>query len=123
MRTKCIIFGEALRIRAKKFKCNLPENYSKSTKIAITACKFSKKFRGACPPDPPQLFLFLNQLQISSAEKRKLKKMWKLCPPLLKFFATPLPALVVGKKICSLVLGPPTLEMLPPSLVPWVPHS
>ena len=38
---KCIVFGETLRIRVKKFKGNLPENYSKSTKIAITACKFS----------------------------------------------------------------------------------
>ena len=28
VRTKCIIFGEALRIRIKKFKLNLPEGYS-----------------------------------------------------------------------------------------------
>ena len=38
--------------------------------------------------------------------------------PPLKFFVTPLPALVVGEE--SLVIGfallPPTLEMLPPSL-------
>ena len=44
---KCIIFGEALRIRIKIFKQNLPENYSTSTTIAITACKFSKFFRGS----------------------------------------------------------------------------
>ena len=43
--TKCIIFGEALRIRVKKFKQILPENYTKSTKIAIIAYKFSKSFR------------------------------------------------------------------------------
>ena len=33
-------------MRVKKFNQNLPENYSKSTKIAITACKFSKIFPG-----------------------------------------------------------------------------
>ena len=106
MRTICIIFGEAIRIRVTKFKHNLPENYSKSTKIAITAGKFSKIFRGACPPDPLQLFLFFNQLQISSAEKKKLKKCGNYAP-LLKFLATPLPTLVVGEKIWSLILAPP----------------
>ena len=69
VRTKCNIFGEALRTRVKKFKQNLAEEYAKSTKIAITACKFSKFFRGSMPPDPLEPFLFLNQLQISSAEK------------------------------------------------------
>ena len=54
VRTKCLIFGEALRIRVKNFKQNWPENYSKSTKIAITACKF---FRGSMSPDPPRAFL------------------------------------------------------------------
>ena len=49
VRTKCIIFGEAPRIRVNKFKQNLRENYSKSTKIAITACKFSQFFRGSEP--------------------------------------------------------------------------
>ena len=56
-RTKCIIFGEALRNRVKKFNHKMPENYSKSTKIAITACKFSKFFRGSIPPGPPKAFL------------------------------------------------------------------
>ena len=51
------IFGETLRIRFKNFKQNLPENYSKCTKIAITASKFSK-FSGGMPPDPPRIFLF-----------------------------------------------------------------
>ena len=63
------LFGEAFRFRVKNIKHNLPENYSKYTKIVITACKFSKIFRGSMPPDPLELFLFLNQLQISSAEK------------------------------------------------------
>ena len=68
--TKCIIFGEALRIRVKQFKQNLPENYSKNTKITITACKFSKIFRGSMPPEPQKPFLYLNQLVIGSAEKQ-----------------------------------------------------
>ena len=76
VRTKCIMFGEALRIRVKKFKQNLAENYSKSTKLAITACKFSG---GACPRTTLEPFLFHNQLQISSAEKIRLKKL-KIMP-------------------------------------------
>ena len=62
VQTKCIIFGEALRSRVKKFKQNLREDYTKSTKIAITACKFSKLFRGSMPSDPLEPFLRLNQL-------------------------------------------------------------
>ena len=85
MRTKCIIFGGTLRIRVKKFIQNLPENYSKSTKIAITACKFSNFFRGSLPPDPLKCFLFLNQLQICST-KNVLEKKWKWCPPSFKIF-------------------------------------
>ena len=57
LRTKCIIFGEALRIRVKILKQTLPENHSKSTKIAIIACKFSKILRGSMPPDPLRAFL------------------------------------------------------------------
>ena len=87
VRTKYIALGEALRIRVKKFKQNLPEHYSKSTKIAIVARKFSKIFGGACPRNP------LQQFQICSSEKNTLETMWKLClSPLLKFLATPLPA-------------------------------
>ena len=78
MRTKCIIFGEALRIRVKKLKQKLRENYSESTKITIAACKFSKIFQGSMPPDPLEPFLCLSQLQISSTEKKHLKKVWKL---------------------------------------------
>ena len=76
-RTKCITFGEALGIRVKKFKQNLPENYSKSTKIASTLQykNFLIFFSEEHAPVP------LNQLQICSAEKKiDLKKMWKLCP-------------------------------------------
>ena len=41
------------QIRVKQFEQNLPENYSKRTKITIRACKFSKIFRGNMLPDPP----------------------------------------------------------------------
>ena len=83
-RTKCIIFGATLKIRGKKFKQNLPENDSKNTKIAIAACKFSKIFRGSMPQTPLEPFLFLNQLQISSAEKNTLEKNVKTMPRPLK---------------------------------------
>ena len=68
----------------------------KLTKIAITTCKCSKFFRGSMPPDPLKPFLFLNQLQISSAKKKiyiyiYLKKCENYAPSLLKFLATPLP--------------------------------
>ena len=46
------IFGEALGIRVKKFKQNLPENYSKSTKITVTARESSKIFGKACLRTP-----------------------------------------------------------------------
>ena len=86
VQTKCIIYGEALRIRVKKFKHNLPENYSTSTKIAITACKLSKIFWGSMPPDPPKFFLSLHQLQINSAEKNTLKKCGNYAPSPFKSF-------------------------------------
>ena len=70
--------GKTLKIRVKNFKQNLPENYDASTKIAITASKFSKIFRVACLRTPLKSFLFLNQLQTSSAEKKSLEKMLKL---------------------------------------------
>ena len=79
------IWREALRIRIKKFRQNLLKNYSKSTKIAITACKFSK-ISGEHAPDPLQLFLFLNQLQICSvAKKIRLKNVEIVAPPPTSF--------------------------------------
>ena len=50
-------FGEAFRIRVKKFKQNFSENYSKGAKIAITSCKFSKSFQGSMPPYRSRTFL------------------------------------------------------------------
>ena len=52
--------GEALTIKVIKFKQNLAENYSKSTKTAITACKFFKLFWGNMPRTPLEPFLFRN---------------------------------------------------------------
>ena len=74
VRTKCIIFGEALKIRGQKHKHNLPENCSKSTKIAITVCQFSKNFRGSMPPDPLESFLLFKLHKINSAGKTTLEK-------------------------------------------------
>ena len=62
------------QIRVKQFEQNLPENYSKRTKTTITACKFSKNFRGSMLPDPLETFLLLNQLQICFSEKNILAK-------------------------------------------------
>ena len=81
MQTKCIIFDEALRTRVKKVRQNLPENYSKGTKIAITVCKFLKIFPGEDAPGPPELFLFLNQLSICSAKTIMPKKKVEIMPP------------------------------------------
>ena len=84
------IFGEALRIRVKKFKQNLTENYSKSTKIAITSCKFSKIFRGSMPPDPSRAFLVSQSASnLFCRKKIRLKKCGSYGPSLLKFLATP----------------------------------
>ena len=69
-----IWLSSLLRIRFEKFQQSLPKNYSKGTKITITACKFSKIFRGSMPADPLEPPLFLNRLQISSAEKMRSKK-------------------------------------------------
>ena len=84
---KCVIFGEALRTRVKKFKQNLRKNYSKSTKIGITACKFSKNFRGSMPPD---LSCFSFSFKLILPKKNAWKKSGNYTPSLLKFLATPL---------------------------------
>ena len=75
VRTKCIICGEAYRIRIKKFKQDLPEIYSKSTNIAIAACKFLKFLQGSMLPDPPRAFLvFQSVLNLFCRKKIRLKK-------------------------------------------------
>ena len=79
------------KLGSKKFKQNLFENCSKSTEIAITACKISKLSRGSMPPNPLELFLFLNQLQTCSAGKNTLEKIVEIMPPpFLIFLAAPL---------------------------------
>ena len=81
----------SIRIRVKKFKQNLPENHSKSTKIAITACKFSKNFQGSMPPDPPRAFLVSQSApNLLCRKKFTLEKNVEIMAPFLKFLATPL---------------------------------
>ena len=73
------------------YKQNLRENYSKSNKIAITACKFSNIFRGSLLPDLPRAFLaFCDQLPISSAEKKFRLKKCRNYASFFEFLATPL---------------------------------
>ena len=80
-----------LRRRAKKFKQNFPENYSKSTKIAITACKFSKFLRDSMPLDPHKIFLVFQLASTLFGQKNRLEKNVEIMPPpFLKFLATPL---------------------------------
>ena len=99
------------------YKTPVRVRFDSLTKIAVTACKFSKIFRGSMAPDPLELFLSLNQLQISSAENNTIdKKIGNYAPPPLRYLATPLPALIVGEKNQVIGFGPLTLEMLPPSL-------
>ena len=91
VRTKCIIFGEALRIRVEKLKQNLRENYSKSTKTTITASKFSKFFRGSMPPNHLWSFCVSISFKLALPKTNMLEKRVKIMAiPLLKFLATPL---------------------------------
>ena len=76
------IFGEALRIRVKKFKQNLLENDSKRTKIAIAACKFSKNFRESMPPDPPTAFLVSQSASNQFCQKNTLEKNMEIMAPI-----------------------------------------
>ena len=66
---------------------NLPENCPKSTEMAITVCKFSKIFMGACPRTPLESFLLLKLLELNSAEKKTmLEIVTKFDSPSLKNF-------------------------------------
>ena len=53
VRTKCIIFAEALNVRGQKHKQNFLKNCLKSTKMAIAVSQFSKIFPGKHAPGPP----------------------------------------------------------------------
>ena len=90
VRTRCIIFGEALRVRVKKFKQNSPENYSKSTKMAITACavSFQNLSRRSIPPDLPKAFsCFSISFTLVCPQKNTLEKNVEIMAPSL--LATP----------------------------------
>ena len=69
-----MIFGEALKIRVKKFKQTLRENYSRSTKMAITECKLSQFFRGSMHPDPPGAFLVSQSASNQFCQNNTLEK-------------------------------------------------
>ena len=53
----------------------------KAPKQLFEHVNFQKFSGGASPRTPLELFLFLNQLQISSVVKKTLKKVWKLRSP------------------------------------------
>ena len=79
------------QIRVKQFEQNLPENYSKRTKITIRACKFLKIFRGSMLPDPPWDFLASQSASnLFCRKKYSCKKCGNYGSPLLKFLAAPL---------------------------------
>ena len=60
--------------KGKKFKQNLTKIYSKSTKIAISARKPLKFFRGSMPPDPPRVFLVFQSAFNWFCKKNTLEK-------------------------------------------------
>ena len=86
--TKYIIFGEALRIRVKIFKQNLRENNSKSIKIAITVCKFSK-FLGEHAPGTPRVFFVTLVIFKLVMPKKRLEKNVEIAAPFFKISSYP----------------------------------
>ena len=84
MLTKCIIFDEVLKVRGQKYEQTVSENCSKSAKMSITVCKFSKIFRGSMPSDPLESFLLLKLLEINCREKTELEKVTKFGALFLK---------------------------------------
>ena len=82
-----MICGETLKLRSQKYEQTLPVNCLKSTKMAITVCKFSKFSGEACPRTPLESFLLLSCLKLTLPalpEKNKLKKVAKFGAPFLK---------------------------------------
>ena len=78
------------QIRGQKYEQTLPENCSKSTKMAITVRKFSKNFRGSMPWTLLESFLVPKLLKINSAGKNMLEKGTKIGASLKKILNTPL---------------------------------
>ena len=80
-----VIVGEALKTRGKTFEQNLLENCSKSTKMAIAVCKFSKILRGEHAPGPPKSnFCSSIYFKLILPEKMRLKNYRNLMPSSLK---------------------------------------
>ena len=70
------------------------------------------------PPDPTEPFVFLNLLQISSAEKNTLKKMLKLCPPpFFKFLAQPWKSFMASQPWKSFMASQPWKSFM--ASQPW----
>ena len=67
--------------RVKKFKQNFSENYSKSTKSPLQHVNVQNFSGRACLRILLEHFLFLNQLQIISAEKKYTWKKVEIMPP------------------------------------------
>ena len=71
----------------------------KAVKPAITACKFSKIFRGSMPPDRPKAFLVFQSASKQFCQKKcARKKCENYAFTLFKFLATPL---FMAKKLCG----------------------
>ena len=68
-------------LEPNKYTQNLSENYSKITKIAITACKFSKIFRRACLRTPLELFLVFQSALNLFCRKKNTRKNVEIMPP------------------------------------------
>ena len=69
MQTKCIIFGEAIKVRGKKYEQTWSEIVQKALKWPLQCANFQNFSGEACPRITLELFLLLKLLKINSAEK------------------------------------------------------
>ena len=80
MRTKCIIFGEALKVRGHKYDKLFLKIVQNTLKWPLQNANFQKFSGGACPRIPLESFLVLKLFEINSAEKTLLKSDENWCP-------------------------------------------
>ena len=117
-------------LRGKQLKQNLPKNCSKSTKMATTACKFSKIYWGSMSPDSIEPFLFsiCFKNRKNSAEKTTLKDRLNLVPPPwnskyaadMKTFFKELFTSFLGLTSLHLVNIQPNSKFHPPPKIFWI---
>ena len=74
------------KLRAKNSNAICLKICSRSTKMAIIECKFSKIFRENVPPHPPKTVTVLILLQTNSGGKSTLKNVKLWCPLPKKFW-------------------------------------